>query len=91
MAISAVNDSKNVEHTLENITNSVENIFAMNEQVAVAIEEQAMVTQDVAKNVVNIEQKSMESTTGSTQISATAREQAILAVALQEIAVTFKI
>jgi len=40
--------------------------------------------------VVNIEHKSMESTTGSTQIATTAREQAILAVALQDIAVTFK-
>jgi len=90
MAGNAVNDSKNVEGTLESIASSVENIFSMNEQVAVAVEEQAMVTQDVAKNVVNIEHKSMESTTGSTQIATTAREQAILAVALQDIAVTFK-
>ncbi len=49
-----------------------------------------MVTQDLAQNVDNVEQKSMGSTTGSTQITATTREQAILAVALQEIAVTFK-
>jgi len=32
----------------------------------------------------------MESITGSIQITATAREQAILTVALQEIAITFK-
>jgi len=90
MAISAVEDSKNVENTLENITNSIEDIFTMNEQISVAVGEQATVTQDVAQNVVNVEHKSMESTTGSTQISATTREQAILAVALKDIAITFK-
>ncbi len=31
MAVDAVEDSKDVENTLENITNSVENIFTMNE------------------------------------------------------------
>ena len=73
------------------LTQSVSNIFAMTEQVAVAVEQQAMVTQDVAKSVVNIEYKSMESTAGSTQITATAKDQALLAVTLQDIATTFKI
>ncbi|PKG82165.1 methyl-accepting chemotaxis protein [Colwellia sp. 75C3] len=91
MASNAVESSKNVEKTLGDITDSVSNIFAMTEQVAVAVEEQAMVTLDVAKNVVNIEHKSMESTTGSTQITATAKEQAMLAVTLQDIATMFKI
>jgi methyl-accepting chemotaxis protein len=91
MASHAVENSKNVEKTLGDITDSVSNIFAMTEQVAVAVEEQAMVTLDVAKNVVNIEHKSMESTTGSTQITATAKEQAMLAVTLQDIATMFKI
>ena len=91
MAVSAVENSKNVEQTLGAITHSVSTIFAMTEQVAVAVEEQAMVTQDVAKNVVTIEHKSMESATGSTQITTTAREQAILAVTLQDISTIFKI
>lgn len=91
MASDAVESSKNVEQTLGNITDSVTNIFAMTEQVAVAVEEQAMVTLDVAKNVVHIEQKAIETTTGSTQITATAKEQAIHAVTLQDIATMFKI
>jgi len=91
MAVSAVENSKNVEQTLGAITHSVSTIFAMTEQVAVAVEEQAMVTQDVAKNVVTIEHKSMESATGSTQITTTAKEQAILAVTLQDISTIFKI
>ncbi len=90
MATDAVENSKNVEQTLGNITDSVSNIFAMTEQVATAVEEQAMVTQDVAQNVVNVEHKSMESTTGSTQITATAKEQAMLSVTLQDIASIFK-
>lgn len=91
MAAKAVENSKNVEQSLDGITSSVSNIYAMTEQVATAVEEQSIVTQDVAKNVVNIEQKSMESTTAATQIANTAKEQANLAVTLQDIAVTFKV
>jgi methyl-accepting chemotaxis protein len=91
MANDAVVNSKNVEETLSGITASVSNIFAMTEQVAVAVEEQAMVTQDVAKNVISVEQKSMESTTGATQIAVTARQQASLATTLQDISASFKI
>jgi len=91
MANEAVVNSKNVEETLSGITSSVSNIFAMTEQVAAAVEEQAMVTQDVAKNVVSVEEKSMQSTTGATQIAATAKEQANLATTLQDISIAFKI
>lgn len=91
MANKAVQNSKNVEQSLEDITASVGNIFAMTEQVAAAVEEQAVVTQDVAQNVVNIEHKSRDSTTSAMQISATAQEQANLAETLQSIANTFKI
>jgi len=91
MATAAVDNSKDVEQTLSDITNSVSNIFSMTEQVATAVEEQAVVTQDVARNVVNIEQKSMESTTAATQIANTAKEQANLSTTLQDIAIAFKV
>ncbi|WP_246058314.1 methyl-accepting chemotaxis protein [Litorilituus lipolyticus] len=87
----AVKSSKNVEEMLGEITTSVSDIFAMTEQIATAIEEQAVVTQDVAQNVVTVEQKSMESTTGASQIAVTAKEQAQLATTLQDIASTFKV
>jgi len=87
----AVESSKNVELVLEEITTSVNTIFAMTDQVATAIEEQAVVTQDVAQNVVAVEQKSMETTTGANQIAVTAKEQASLATSLQDIANTFKV
>ena len=87
----AVVNSKNVELVLEEITESVGTIFSMSDQIATAIEEQAVVTQDVAQNVVTIEQKSMESTEGANQIATTAREQAKLAISLQDMANTFKV
>ena len=90
-ASEAVGESKNVEHVLEEITSSVSDIFAMTDQIATAIEEQAVVTQDVAQNVVNIEEKATETTTGADQISATAKEQARLAISLQDLASTFKV
>jgi len=87
----AVASSKKVEDLLQDISASISTIFAMTEQVATAIEEQAVVTQDVAQNVVNVEQKAMESTTGATQIAVTAKEQAQLATTLQDIANSFKV
>ena len=87
----AVENSKNVEHSLEGITQAVGQIFSMSEQVATAIEEQSVVTQDVAQNIVNIEQMSEETTTGATQIATTAREQAQLAVSMQDLANRFKV
>lgn len=90
-AADAVKSSKNVELVLEEITESVGTIFAMTDQIATAIEEQAMVTQDVAQNVVAVEEKSVESTEGANQIAVTAKEQAKLATSLQDIASTFKV
>jgi len=86
----AVHNSKDVEHVLEEITTSVGNIFAMTDQIATAIEEQAVVTQDVAQNVVSVEEKSMETTTGANQISITAKEQAKLATSLQDMASSYR-
>jgi methyl-accepting chemotaxis protein len=87
----AVENSKNVEHTLEEITHAISHIFSMTEQVASAIEEQSVVTQDVAQNIVNIEQMSAETTTGATQIASTAKEQAKLATTMQDLANRFKV
>ena len=90
-ATDAVNNSQQVAQTLQDITGAVNQIFAMTEQVATAIEEQSVVTQDVAQNIVDVKQKSMESATGSAQIATTAKEQAQLATSLQDVAKVFKI
>ncbi|MEZ8278999.1 methyl-accepting chemotaxis protein [Vibrio splendidus] len=90
MSSRAVEDSRGVEQTLQDISGAVSEIFSMTEQIATATEEQAVVTQDIAQNVVAVEQKSTESTTGATQIVATAKEQAELATSLKELSNTFK-
>lgn len=90
-AAEAVGNSKEVEYLLEEITESVGDIFAMTDQIATAIEEQAVVTQNVARNVISVEEKSIETTAGADQISATAKEQARLAISLQNMANTFKV
>lgn len=90
-AVVAVDSSKNVEHTLKDLTTSIGAIFSMTEQVATAIEEQSIVTQDVARNIVEIEHKSTETATGAAQIAATAKEQACLATTLQDLANRFRV
>jgi methyl-accepting chemotaxis protein len=90
-AAQSVKDSKKVEIAFHDIMDSVSNIFSMTEQIATAIEEQSVVTQDIAQNVVSVEEKSILSTTGATQIAATAREQTMLAASLQNLAGAFKV
>ena len=87
----AVENSKNVEHSLQEITSTISHIFAMTEQVATAIEEQSVVTQDVAQNIINIELKSSETSAGASQIATTAKEQAYLATRMQDLANRFHI
>ncbi len=86
-----VEHSKNVEHVLEDITGAVSDIFAMTDQIATATEEQSVVTQDIAQNIVTIEDQSMSTTTGADQILITAKEQSQLASTLQNIASIFKV
>ena len=63
----------------------------MTEQVATVIEEQSTVTQNVAKNIIDIEQKSTATATGAAQIAATAKEQACLATTMQNLANRFRV
>ncbi|MFA0003143.1 methyl-accepting chemotaxis protein, partial [Vibrio splendidus] len=56
MSSRAVEDSRGVEQTLQDISGAVSEIFSMTEQIATATEEQAVVTQDIAQNVVAVEQ-----------------------------------
>jgi methyl-accepting chemotaxis protein len=88
-ASKAVENSKEVENSLKEITASVRHMFSLSDQVSAAVEEQSVVTQEVAKNVVNIKSKSLESVAGSKQILSTAEHQAQLAMSLQDTAKEF--
>ena len=59
--------------------------------VATAVDQQSIVAQEVAQNIVTIEEQASESTTGAEQIAVTAREQAELATSLQHLASTFNV
>jgi len=88
-AQAAVGKSKNVEHMLADITDSVGTIFSMTEQISVAAEEQAVVTQEIARNIVNVEHKSQGATENADEIATTAIEQAQLAQRLQSLSSQF--
>lgn len=81
--------SKNAEQMLNEINRSVSNINSMTEQIAVAAEEQVKVTQDVAGNVMRIEEKSISSAKGAEQIAATTQAQAQISSELKELAKVF--
>jgi len=87
----AVLTSKNVELTLSDISGSVTNIFSMTENISVAAQQQASVTQDIANNLNNIEQKSQVVTLDAAEIASTAVEQAHLAQQLRMLAEKFKV
>lgn len=91
MTQEAVNNSKEVEQTLTGITGAISEIFEMTEKIAESIEQQSIVTQEVAKNIVNIEEKSIESTVGATQIASTAKAQKELAIKLKDMAHSFRV
>lgn len=88
-ASQAVENSKEVENSLKEITASVSHMFSFSDQVAAAVEEQSVVTQEVARNVINIEGQSLESVAASKQILSTAEHQAQLAMSLQDTAKEF--
>jgi methyl-accepting chemotaxis protein len=88
-ATNAVANSKEVENSLNGISGSVNKIFKMTEQIATALEEQSVVTTNIAENIVSIENQSKETTAGASQIAATSKQQALLANNLKSIAGTF--
>jgi methyl-accepting chemotaxis protein len=90
-ASEAVSDAKDTEQKLKDITHSVSNIFNMTEQIATASEQQSIVTQDISKNVLNIEEKAVISTEGANVIAKTAEEQLALAQRLNNLSSKFKI
>ncbi len=72
-----------VEQTLQDISGAVSEIFST---VAGSYRQRkSRITKTLLKNVMAVEQKSTESTTGATQTAATAKEQAELATSLKEL------
>jgi methyl-accepting chemotaxis protein len=77
--------------SLDSIVHSIVSINEMNTQIAVAVEEQSAVSEEINKNVVNISQISELTASGSEQITSASAELSRLAIDLQRLIEQFKV
>ncbi|MGV8921226.1 MAG: methyl-accepting chemotaxis protein [Pseudomonas sp.] len=77
--------------SLTDITESINQISQRNMVIASAAEEQAAVAREVDRNIVNIRDLSMQSSTGAHQISASSNELSRLAGELNEVVTRFRV
>ncbi|WP_148193721.1 methyl-accepting chemotaxis protein [Pseudomonas syringae] len=83
--------AKGAGESLNEITSSINQISERNLVIASAAEEQAQVSREVDRNIVNIRDLSMQSTQGANQISASSHELSRLAADLNQVVSRFKV
>ncbi|KPC33742.1 Methyl-accepting chemotaxis protein [Pseudomonas syringae pv. cilantro] len=83
--------AKGAGESLSEITASINQISERNLVIASAAEEQAQVSREVDRNIVNIRDLSMQSTQGANQISASSHELSRLAADLNLVVSRFKV
>ncbi|RXT67982.1 methyl-accepting chemotaxis protein [Pseudomonas syringae] len=83
--------AKGAGESLSEITSSINQISERNLVIASAAEEQAQVSREVDRNIVNIRDLSMQSTQGANQISASNHELSRLAADLNQVVSRFKV
>ncbi|KFF82580.1 chemotaxis protein [Pseudomonas syringae pv. syringae] len=83
--------AKGAGESLSEITSSINQISERNLVIASAAEEQAQVSREVDRNIVNIRDLSMQSTQGANQISASSHELSRLAADLSQVVSRFKV
>ena len=88
---SSVSEVSKAQQALNTITNSVMQISDMNAQIASATEQQSMVTNDVSRNIINVQQISGEGEAATVQISQASTELALLSGKLQQMITHFKV
>ncbi|NRA84364.1 MAG: methyl-accepting chemotaxis protein, partial [Gammaproteobacteria bacterium] len=76
---------------LDNILSSVNTITEMNNQIAVAAEEQAAVTDQISQSIVSISDTGRETVAGSNQITIASAELSQLASSLKILVNQFKL
>ncbi len=77
--------------SLNRITTSINEISERNLVIASAAEEQAQVAREVDRNIVNIRDLSMQSSSGANQISASSNELSRLAAELNQVVTRFRV
>ncbi|MDU8430746.1 methyl-accepting chemotaxis protein [Pseudomonas syringae pv. actinidifoliorum] len=90
-ASSTLSLAKGAGESLSEITSSINQISERNLVIASAAEEQAQVSREVDRNIVNIRDLSMQSTQGANQISASSHELSRLAADLNHVVLRFKV
>ena len=88
-ATESIDGAHQIELSLTGIVTSVSDINLMIEQIATAAEEQVSVTEEINKNVNDIDKKSSEVTSGAQDVSLAAREQVDIANGLERLAAKF--
>jgi methyl-accepting chemotaxis protein len=77
--------------SLHRITSSINEISERNLVIASAAEQQAQVAREVDRNIVNIRDLSMQSSSGANQISASSNELSRLAAELNQVVTRFRV
>ncbi|MCD5995477.1 methyl-accepting chemotaxis protein [Pseudomonas sp. CDFA 602] len=90
-ATSTLSLAKGAGESLNEITSSINQISERNLVIASAAEEQAQVSREVDRNIVNIRDLSMQSTQGANQISASSHELSRLAADLNQVVARFQV
>tara|TARA_R110001606_G_scaffold389355_1_gene555415 strand:- start:178 stop:2217 length:2040 start_codon:yes stop_codon:yes gene_type:complete len=76
---------------LGSVTKAINTILEMNTQIAVAAQEQSMVTQEVNRNITNIQDLTEETSAGAEQATVSSQEVAKLSSKLQSLVAQFKV
>jgi methyl-accepting chemotaxis protein len=90
-AQSSVIEASKAKTALDSITQAVTHINDMNAQIASATEQQSIVTNDVSKNVTNVQLITDEGETATLQISQSSTELALLSGKLKSMINHFKV
>lgn len=86
-----VGQAQEAEQALAVISNAVQTINDMNTQIATAVEEQATVTEDISRNLTQIQGVGEETATGAEQTASASRELSELAAGLQQLVQGFRL
>jgi methyl-accepting chemotaxis protein len=90
-AQASVEQALKADKSLEVIDSSVNSILHLNTQIASAAEEQSVVSEEINRNLVKINQMTEHASDGSSQTAVASEQLAQLAVNLQGLVLQFKI
>ena len=90
-ATATVDKAAQADVSLNQISSSITEVSSMNMQIAEAVRQQGMVTEEVNTNIVTLSDVARETESGSQQISSASEELSNLAYQLQNIIGKFKV